>query len=177
MAYSVFHTLSPSRSFPFKFLGLRVGGSMNRAVNWSTVLEKFQGKLSGWKARSLSSGGRLTLCKSVLGGLPTYLLSLYKAPAKVINKLEGIRSKEVIKAFYGHNGGLETPIPANLRGTPWGQVARLNEELQNFCLNIDDILLNSEGQGRRGWVWALEGDLDFSTNSLRAAIDDRYLDS
>ena len=36
-------------------------------------------------------GGRLTLCKAVLGGLGVYLFSLYKAPAKMIDKLEKIR--------------------------------------------------------------------------------------
>ena len=33
----------------------------------------------------------MTLCKSVLGGLGVYLLSLYKAPSTLLKKLEGMR--------------------------------------------------------------------------------------
>ena len=41
--------------------------------------------------KSLSTGGRLTLCKSVLGSLGVFLFSLFKAPAKVLDKLERLR--------------------------------------------------------------------------------------
>ncbi|GJY45302.1 RNA-directed DNA polymerase, eukaryota, reverse transcriptase zinc-binding domain protein [Tanacetum coccineum] len=40
---------------------------------------------------SLSFGGRFTLIKSVLGSLGVYYFSTFKAPNKIINKLEGIR--------------------------------------------------------------------------------------
>lgn len=67
-------------SVPFKYLGLSVGCSMKRSVAWNSVLDKFQRRLSDWKARMISQGGRLTLVKSVLGSLPLYFLSLYRAP-------------------------------------------------------------------------------------------------
>ncbi|GKA18014.1 hypothetical protein Tco_0697851, partial [Tanacetum coccineum] len=51
----------------------------------------FSEKLSSWKAKNVSYGGRLTLVKSVLGSLPLYCFSLFRAPLKVINVLEGIR--------------------------------------------------------------------------------------
>ncbi|GJT61258.1 RNA-directed DNA polymerase, eukaryota, reverse transcriptase zinc-binding domain protein, partial [Tanacetum coccineum] len=41
---------------------------------------------------SLSIGGRLTLLKSVLGSMPIYYMSMFKAPIHVLNKLESIRS-------------------------------------------------------------------------------------
>nr|GEY62738.1 RNA-directed DNA polymerase, eukaryota, reverse transcriptase zinc-binding domain protein [Tanacetum cinerariifolium] len=51
----------------------------------------FTKKLSSWKANLLSIGGRLTLVKSVLGSLPIYFLSIFKAPEAVISKLESIK--------------------------------------------------------------------------------------
>ena len=45
----------------------------------------------------LSAVGRMTLCKTVLGSLGSYLFSLYKAPAVVLDKLESIRRN----FFYG----------------------------------------------------------------------------
>ncbi|KAJ9538095.1 hypothetical protein OSB04_030828 [Centaurea solstitialis] len=73
--------------------GLPVGGNMNRASNWKPLIDKFKSKLSTWKAKTLSIGGRLCLCKSVLGSLGIYLFSLYKAHMKVINILESHRCR------------------------------------------------------------------------------------
>lgn len=80
-------------SLPFIYLGLSVGANMRLEKNWSPVIEKFKNKLSVWKAKHLSFGGRLTLIKAILSSLPLYYLSLFKAPVKVINKLEGIRRR------------------------------------------------------------------------------------
>lgn len=73
------------------YLGLPIGCNMKRVVAWNPVVEKFKEKLSIWKAKALSFGGRLTLVKSVLSSLPLYYFSLFKAPSKVIEKLESIR--------------------------------------------------------------------------------------
>ncbi|KAJ0899055.1 putative RNA-directed DNA polymerase [Helianthus annuus] len=78
-------------TFPFKHLGLLVGANMNLARNWKPVIDTFKNRLSLWKAKTLSYGGRITLIKSVLNALPTYYLSLFKAPVKVIDALDRIR--------------------------------------------------------------------------------------
>ncbi|KAJ0495935.1 putative reverse transcriptase zinc-binding domain-containing protein [Helianthus annuus] len=78
-------------SFPFKHLGLLVGANMNLVRNWKPVIEVFKNRLSIWKAKNLSYGGRITLVKSVLNSLPTYFFSLYKAPVKVLEILERLR--------------------------------------------------------------------------------------
>ncbi|KAJ0923638.1 putative RNA-directed DNA polymerase [Helianthus annuus] len=80
-----------SGSIPFMYLGLKVGGNMNKFNNWSPVIETFEARLSLWKASTLSIGGRTTLIKSVLDSLPLYYFSLYQAPMAVLNKLEKIR--------------------------------------------------------------------------------------
>ncbi|KAJ0757712.1 putative RNA-directed DNA polymerase [Helianthus annuus] len=77
--------------FPFKHLGLVVGANMNLVRHWSPVIDTFRSRLSLWKAKTLSYGGRITLIKSVLNALPTYYLSLFKAPVKVIEELDKIR--------------------------------------------------------------------------------------
>ncbi|GJY67592.1 RNA-directed DNA polymerase, eukaryota, reverse transcriptase zinc-binding domain protein, partial [Tanacetum coccineum] len=50
-------------------------------------------RLSKWKIKTLSVGGRLTLIKSVLTSLPLYHMSLYKAPLGVLRDLESLRRK------------------------------------------------------------------------------------
>lgn len=80
-------------TFPFVYLGLPIGANMKLAKNWKPIMDKFNSKLSSWKAKNLSFGGRLTLLKSVLGSLPLYYFSIFKAPLKVIGSLESIRRR------------------------------------------------------------------------------------
>ncbi|GJW39731.1 reverse transcriptase domain, reverse transcriptase zinc-binding domain protein [Tanacetum coccineum] len=120
---------------PFMYLGLPVGKSMRSCGGWNGVVDMFNARLSAWNAKNLSIGGRLTLVKSVLGNLSIYFLSLFKAPQKIIDRLEAIRRRLgvgsigaknlsllakwkwrfltetnalwriVIKSFYGDEGG------------------------------------------------------------------------
>ncbi|GKB12300.1 hypothetical protein Tco_0846223 [Tanacetum coccineum] len=52
-----------------------------------------QARLSKWKVKTLSIGGRLTLLKSVLGASPIYYMSIFKVPKGVLKTMESIRSK------------------------------------------------------------------------------------
>lgn len=56
-------------SDPYCSIILLVGKNMNKIDSWSQIIEKLKYKFSGWKIRCLSSGGRLTLIKLVLGSL------------------------------------------------------------------------------------------------------------
>ncbi|GJT42856.1 hypothetical protein Tco_0951571 [Tanacetum coccineum] len=62
-------------SLPFIYLGLPVGKIMRFCDGCSVVIDRFRDKLSCWKAKTLSIGGRVTLIKSILGSLPVYYLS------------------------------------------------------------------------------------------------------
>lgn len=81
---------SPGR-LPFNHLGVPIACNMNLVRNWNVVIEKFQKRLSRWKAKSLSYGGRITLLKSVLSSLPLYYFSIYRAPIQVVDSLERLR--------------------------------------------------------------------------------------
>nr|GEV54891.1 RNA-directed DNA polymerase, eukaryota [Tanacetum cinerariifolium] len=82
----------------FSYLGSIVGDNMARQQAWGGIVDRVKKKLSKWKMKMLSIGGRLTLVKSVLGSLPIYNFSIFKVPKCVLNVLEGIRRK----FFNGH---------------------------------------------------------------------------
>nr|KAJ0214953.1 hypothetical protein LSAT_V11C300147850 [Lactuca sativa] len=80
-------------SLPFKYLGVPVGANMSQKRSWQPVIDRVQNKLSLWKAKTLSFGGRLTLVKTVLGSLPLFYFSIFKAPISIIDNLEKLRRR------------------------------------------------------------------------------------
>ncbi|GJZ94810.1 RNA-directed DNA polymerase, eukaryota [Tanacetum coccineum] len=77
---------------PFKYLVVTVGGKMSRIQAWNMVIDKVVSRLSKWKAKTLSIGGRFTITKSVLSSLPTYYFSLFKVPVGVLRRIKSYRS-------------------------------------------------------------------------------------
>ncbi|XP_071734239.1 uncharacterized protein [Rutidosis leptorrhynchoides] len=80
-------------SFPTTYLGVPIGSNMKRKSSWSTLIDKFHSKMASWKVNLLSSGGRLTLIKSVMGSLGIYWMSMFKCPESILKHLESIRSQ------------------------------------------------------------------------------------
>ncbi|GJT20084.1 RNA-directed DNA polymerase, eukaryota [Tanacetum coccineum] len=84
----------------FRYLGVMVGECMSRHKAWTDTVLKLRSRLSNWKVKTLSIGGRLTLLKSVLGASPLYNMSIYKVPRGVLKSMEAIRSKFFNGADY-----------------------------------------------------------------------------
>ncbi|XP_058733800.1 uncharacterized protein LOC131605468 [Vicia villosa] len=80
-------------TFPFKFLGVRVGDSPRKLSMWKDLLAMFRKRLNVWRGRYLSMAGRVELINSVLSAIPIYSLSFYKAPKKVLQEIKSIQSK------------------------------------------------------------------------------------
>ena len=75
---------------------------MSRITAWDETICKLKSRLSKWKLKTLSIGGRLTLLKSVLGSTPIYPMSLYKVPKVVLNVMESIR-RNFFNGFQGED--------------------------------------------------------------------------
>nr|GEW48789.1 RNA-directed DNA polymerase, eukaryota, reverse transcriptase zinc-binding domain protein [Tanacetum cinerariifolium] len=75
------------------FIASRVGDLMSRIQSWRDVIEGMHTRLSKWKLKTLSIGGRLTLLKSVLGTTPIYQMSIFKVSMKVLQNMESIRAR------------------------------------------------------------------------------------
>ncbi|GJV99558.1 RNA-directed DNA polymerase, eukaryota, reverse transcriptase zinc-binding domain protein [Tanacetum coccineum] len=87
--------LSINLSYSLTQGGLRfdreVGGCMSRIKSWDEVIDKMVNRLSKWKMKTLSIGGRLTLLKAVFGSMPIYHMSIFKVPMLVLQRMESIR--------------------------------------------------------------------------------------
>ena len=79
------------RSLPSTYLGLPLGASHKSVKVWDGVEERMRKKLALWKGQFISKGGRITLIRSTLASMPTYLMSLLRMPREVKLRLEKIQ--------------------------------------------------------------------------------------
>ncbi|GJV11232.1 RNA-directed DNA polymerase, eukaryota [Tanacetum coccineum] len=125
---------------PFKYLGVMVGGNMSRIDAWDETLSNLRSRLSKWKSKTLSIGGRLTLLKSVLGSSPIYAMSLYKVPKSVLSSMEAIRRN----FFYGSQ-----EADKNITWVKWSKVLAAK---QFGGLGVSSLFSLNRALLMR-WVW------------------------
>ncbi|KAL5549576.1 hypothetical protein UlMin_004807, partial [Ulmus minor] len=70
-----------------KYLGLPCFSSRNKQGLFSSIRDRVWNKLSGWKSKLLSAGGKEILTKSVIQAIPTYAMNLFKLPSSLIREL------------------------------------------------------------------------------------------
>ena len=78
-------------SLPVEYLGLPLGAKHKVASVWDGVEERFCKRVVNWKRQYISKGGRLTLIRSPMSNIPTYVMSLCRLPRKVKIRLEKIQ--------------------------------------------------------------------------------------
>ena len=61
--------------------------------DWKHVEKRFQKRLSCWRSKMSSVGGRLVLINSVLSSLPMFMMSFFEIPRGVSKKLDYFRSR------------------------------------------------------------------------------------
>lgn len=118
---------------------------MTSKKNWQLLLDKISTRLNAWKEKTLSMGGRITLIKSVLGSLPIYYMSLFRAPINMINSIEQIQ-----------------------RNFCWG----MSNDKRRFCwISWDRMLVSKTNEGARigsisaankallaKWIWKFKNE-------------------
>nr|GEW29762.1 RNA-directed DNA polymerase, eukaryota, reverse transcriptase zinc-binding domain protein [Tanacetum cinerariifolium] len=125
---------------PFFYLGTKVGENMSRVHAWKEVIAKIKSRLSNWKLKTLSIGGRFTLLKSVLGSTPIFHMCIYKVPSSVLHLLESIRSH----FFHGHD-----PRSKKASWVNWNKVLTAKER---GGLGVSSLYAINRGLMCK-WVW------------------------
>ncbi|XP_020267043.1 uncharacterized protein LOC109842598 [Asparagus officinalis] len=130
-------------SLPFSYLGLPLKRGTLTKREWQPLLESFKKKLSIWKNKTLSIGGRLTLLNSVLSSIPLYYMSFFKLPKWVINAVDKIRRKFL---WNGSHSFSRAKFIVN-----WGTVCKSKEEGGLGVIDIPSF--NSALLSK--WIWKL----------------------
>jgi hypothetical protein len=82
------------RTYPFKYLVIPIHYRRLNNKDWTMIKEQIEKKLSSWKGKYLSVGGRLVLINSVLSSLPMFMLSFFfEIPKGVLEKIDYFRSR------------------------------------------------------------------------------------
>nr|GEU29114.1 reverse transcriptase domain-containing protein [Tanacetum cinerariifolium] len=164
---------------PFKYLGIMVGDHMSRCSAWSNFIQKVYTRLSKWKVKTLCIGGRLTLLKSVLGAVPIYNLSIYKALKRVLHDMEMLHNNSlwsyVIRAIHGPRLELHSYSTQSV----WGVILR---EVQLLASKGFDFLSRckirvGDGVNTKFWLdtWILDVPLSIRFPRLYALESDKQI--
>lgn len=78
-------------NFSITYLGMPLSVDRPKKEAFLPLIEKVDRKLSGWKSKMISRGGRLQLVHSVLSTIPIYHMSCFRLPKWVIQKIDKIR--------------------------------------------------------------------------------------
>jgi hypothetical protein len=133
--------------FPFRYLGIPMHYRKLNNKDCEKIEERIEKKLSSWKGKYLSVGGRLVLINSILTSLPMFMLSFFEIPKGVLEKIDYFRSR-----FFWQNDSQKKKY----RLTKWsiicqpkdqGGLGIQNLEVQNQCLLSKWLfkLVNEEG--------------------------------
>ena len=87
-----------SGKYPFRYLGLPMHFRKLYNKDWKCIEERIEKRLSGWKGKVLTVGGRFILINSVLSSLPMFMMSFFELPKGVVEKIDCFRSR-----FYWQN--------------------------------------------------------------------------
>nr|GEV32049.1 RNA-directed DNA polymerase, eukaryota [Tanacetum cinerariifolium] len=190
---------------PFLYLGSMVGGAMSRSKSWYEVVDRVKKRLSKWKLKTLSIGGRLPLLKSVLVSISIFHMSMCRVPMGVLRTLESLRSHflmgmilivekrlglngrckdsslwaKVIMAIHGSDGKVEVCMKAGTRSC-WLNILYEVNVLSKKGIDLKKFMRFKVGNGENIMFWddtwnEGESSKEFTMASVRKLIDDKWL--
>lgn len=98
-----------------KYLGVPIFHKRVNKGTFNFVLDKVNQRLSSWKAKTLSFAGRVTLAKSVIQALPTYVMQSCLLPKSTCDEID-----RLCRAFIWG----DTPNQRRMHHLSWSQICR-----------------------------------------------------
>ncbi|XP_071695868.1 uncharacterized protein [Rutidosis leptorrhynchoides] len=165
--------------FSFTYLGLPIGSKMLKLNYWSPVIEKIKGRLSDWRMRTLSFGGRVVLIKSVLNSLPLYYFSLFQKSGTSIEDMNVNFKNSFVKAIADGSNTL-------FWDEQWAGAFKLRDKFRilyklegsKLC-SVRDRMWSSDSGTSFGWNWIRNpiGRTESEYNQLLVLLSHVHLDN
>ncbi len=80
-------------SFHVGYLGIPMHFRKLSNNDWMVIEQRIERKLSSWKGKHMSVGGRLVLINCVLSSLAMFMISFFEIPKRVLQKIDYYRSR------------------------------------------------------------------------------------
>ena len=71
-----------------RYLGVPFLYERCKVSDFQFIIDRMTQRLNGWKTRTLSLAGRITLAKSALATIPSYIMQIMKLPIIVCAKID-----------------------------------------------------------------------------------------
>lgn len=146
-------------SFPCTYLGMPLSDRRLKLIDFQDLLDKLIKKIAGWKARWISSTGRMVLVRFVLSAMPIFMLLAVHQPKWVIKQIDKLR-----RAFLWSGSDAVCGGKCLVR---WTQVC---SPISVGGLGIHDL----QAQGRAlkvRWLWQSITDPDKPWQGLQLPVD------
>jgi hypothetical protein len=98
-----------------KYLGLPSFVGRAKYSSFAQIKERVWSKLKGWKEKLISQAGREVLIKVVAQAIPTYAMSCFRLPAKLIKEIEVL-----IRRFWWGQSGEQ----GKMHWVPWNTLCK-----------------------------------------------------
>ncbi|GJS67994.1 hypothetical protein Tco_0682559 [Tanacetum coccineum] len=118
---------------PFIYIGLPVGRRMRLINGWQRIINRLGDRLSLWKAKSLSVGGRFTLIKSVLE--------------------EQALWQTVIRELYKDDGGFDSHRNSQGESGVWSNIIKAIKKTKVLDLNFKNSFVHKVADGENTSFW------------------------
>lgn len=78
---------------PIRYLGLPITTARLRLVHLQFILDRIRARLAGWKGRLMPIASRRVLVRCVLSAMPTFAITVLRAPKKFYKEVDKARSR------------------------------------------------------------------------------------
>nr|GEW45480.1 putative RNA-directed DNA polymerase, eukaryota, reverse transcriptase zinc-binding domain protein [Tanacetum cinerariifolium] len=138
-------------SFPFTYLGLPIGSSMKQLTQWQSLVDKFEARLSRWKAKLLSIDG--------FGSLKAFNLALLQNWRWRLVSNPNLLWVRVIKAIHEEEAGL-THFDYKSKGA-WANIIDTINNLHSKNIIPSNTLIYKVGCGSQVniLIWRIRLDM------------------
>ncbi|CAM8950720.1 unnamed protein product [Rhodiola kirilowii] len=138
-----------------KYLGLPLLVGQKKSELFRCMVDKVWRKVKDWKCRLLSIGGREVLIKAVIQAIPTYMMSVYYFPRKIIAEI----NKLMLQFWWDKK--------ESGKGINWINQATLLKKKCEGGLGLRDLLIFNEAMLLKiGWRMVKQPDLLLSRTLL-----------